>query len=69
MCREPCYELLFQVIKIQAPSGGESCVYTIFKVSPELGNDFGGKKFTVHEAGYSEESDVLRSDKRDSTVT
>lgn len=28
----------------------------------ELRNDFRGKKFKVHEVGYSDESDMLRSD-------
>lgn len=29
---------------------------TIFTVGAELRNDFSGKKFTIHEMGYPEES-------------
>lgn len=32
-------------------------------------NDFIGKKFTVHEVGYREESDMLMSDVRGSTIS
>lgn len=42
-------------------------LHTIFKVSAELGNDFSGGKFTVHEVSYPEESDMPRSDMRGPT--
>lgn len=43
-------------------------LYTIFKVRTKVRNDFGRKKFTVHEVSYPEESDMPRLNKRGSTA-
>lgn len=55
-------------IKIQVPSGGESCVPHYFLGFYRAKRWFNREKFRVHEVGYPKESNMLRSDIRVSTV-
>lgn len=56
-------------IKIQVPSGGESCVTHYFLGFYQAKRWFNREKFRVHEVGYPKESNMPRwSDIRVSTV-
>lgn len=60
---------LIVAIKIDAPSGSESCNVHYFQGKySELRNDYRGKKFTVYKIGYRKESDMSRSDMSGSAV-
>lgn len=45
-----------------------TALLTIFKVNTKLRNAFVAGKVTVHKVAYPEEWDMLRSDRRGSTV-
>lgn len=70
--REPLIAITSSVIGVssalQIQGAARVALYTIFKVSPKLRNDFRGKKVTVHKVGYTEELDNLRLDVTGFTV-
>lgn len=60
--------VLSVAIKIQVPSGGESCVTHYFLGFYRAKRWFDREKFKMHEVGYPKESNMPMSDIRVSTV-